>query len=69
MQGGSPSFLRTKDAAELCGLSESTLAKLRLTGNGPAYYKVGRSVLYGVNELQDWLDTKKRHSTSEQDVS
>lgn len=35
----------SRDAARLVGLSESTLAKLRLNGNGPVYCKLGRRVV------------------------
>ena len=39
--------LRTPEAAEYLGLSQSTLAKMRLRGDGPAYLKAGqRIVLY-----------------------
>ena len=39
-----PKVISTKVAARFVGLSESTLAKLRLNGNGPVYCKLGRRV-------------------------
>jgi hypothetical protein len=42
----------TKVAAKFVGLSESTLAKLRLNGNGPAYCKLGRRVVYRPIDLE-----------------
>jgi predicted DNA-binding transcriptional regulator AlpA len=58
--------LRTPLAAEYVGLSTSTLEKLRLTGNGPAYQKAGRKiVVYRPEDLDAWLNTHRRRSTSE----
>lgn len=52
-------------AADLTGLSVSTLNKMRLTGDGPAYLKLGRRVAYDVADLDAWMASKRRHSTSE----
>ena len=59
-------FLRTVEAAGFLGLSTSTLAKMRISGQGPRFTKSGsRIVLYDTADLQDWLDSRKRSSTSE----
>jgi hypothetical protein len=63
-----PSLIRARDAARMLGLSESTLAKLRLSGNGPAYCKLGRRVLYRPRDLSIWLEQHRRHSTSDTGV-
>jgi hypothetical protein len=60
-----PSVIRARDAARMLGLSESTLAKLRLSGNGPAYCKLGRRVLYRPQDLSLWLEEHRRRSTSD----
>jgi predicted DNA-binding transcriptional regulator AlpA len=58
--------LRPPGAASYLGLSASTLAKMRLRGDGPPYSKAGpRIVVYGVQDLDAWLDARKRKSTSE----
>lgn len=57
-------MLRTDDAAKLIGLSPSTLAKLRLTGGGPRYIKLGRAVIYDPADLETWLTAHRRSSTS-----
>jgi len=57
--------LRTADAATYCGLSASTLNKLRVFGGGPTYLKLGRAVCYDISDLDFWLATKRRASTSE----
>jgi predicted DNA-binding transcriptional regulator AlpA len=58
--------LRTPEAATYVGLSPSTLQKLRLTGNGPAYHKAGpKIVVYSVEDLDAWLRGRRHTSTSD----
>jgi hypothetical protein len=52
------------DAARMLNLSESTLAKLRLSGKGPVYCKLGRRVVYRPEDLAAWLESNRRSSTS-----
>jgi hypothetical protein len=54
------------DAARHVGLSESNLNKMRLTGGGPTFLKLGRRVLYKIEDLDDWLNRRRRTSTSDQ---
>jgi predicted DNA-binding transcriptional regulator AlpA len=54
-----------REAAAYLGISVSMLNKLRLTGNGPPYMKLGRRVLYGLHDLETWAATRKRNHTSE----
>ncbi len=57
---------RPPEAAEYIGLAESTLAKMRVRGDGPAYFKVGgRAVFYDVTDIEQWLASRKRRSTSD----
>ena len=58
--------LRTKPAAKYCGSTKSTFEKYRLTGEGPAYIKLGRVVVYDRDDLDSWLASHRRMSTSEQ---
>lgn len=58
-------MLSTADAAERCSVGKSTLEKLRLTGGGPRYLKLGRRVVYHPNDLDDWLIAHRRSSTSD----
>ena len=60
-----PGVLRTSDAASHCGSTASTFEKFRLTGAGPAYSKIGRRVVYRVEDLDAWLAVNRRRSTSE----
>ena len=60
------SKLRAPGAAAYLGLSASTLAKMRLRGDGPKYAKLGRRiVIYDLKDLEAWVDASKRLSTSE----
>ncbi len=60
-----PKLLNTGQAAELLGVSGQFLNKLRLTGGGPAFVKLGTRVSYDPADLAAWLEGQKRHSTSE----
>ena len=58
--------LRAPEAAALLGLSPSTLAKMRIRGEGPPFLKVGRRALvYDPADLEEWLATRRRTSTSD----
>jgi hypothetical protein len=59
-------MLNASAAAEYCGSSASTFAKLRLYGGGAAYVKLGRRVVYDPADLDVWLAQHRRASTSEQ---
>ena len=63
-----PQVLCAGDAARFVGLSESTLAKLRLNGNGPTYCKLGRRVVYRPADLQQWLESRTARDTSDADA-
>ena len=56
--------LRTPAAAKYSGLAESTLEKLRVHGGGCPYMRVGRVVVYDPDDLDAWLASHKRRSTS-----
>lgn len=58
--------MRTPEAARYVALSESTLTKMRLTGDGPPFVKVGpRAVAYRRSDLDAWLEARVRRSTSD----
>ena len=58
-------YLNVADAAELTGLATSTLNKLRLTGDGPEFIKLGRRVVYARDSIEGWMRSKRRTSTSD----
>jgi excisionase family DNA binding protein len=58
-------LLSTTQAAAHCGLSPRTLEKLRITGGGPPFAKLGRSVRYAPADLDEWIASARRRSTSD----
>jgi predicted DNA-binding transcriptional regulator AlpA len=58
-------LLMPKGAAELLRVSLSWLAKARLTGDGPRFVKIGRSVRYPESFLREYIKMRTRCSTSE----
>ena len=63
-----PKVLSAELAARFVGLSASTLAKLRLNGNGPIYCKLGRRVVYRPADLEQWLQARATRDTSDADA-
>lgn len=47
--------IRVQQAADYCGLSKSFLDKARIYGGGPAFFRLGRSVIYSTDDLDSWL--------------
>ena len=56
-------FLDSCAAAELLAVSASYLAKLRMSQDGPHFFKFGRSVRYRRADLDEWADSRRRQST------
>jgi hypothetical protein len=63
-----PDLLTTAEAARLVRLSVPTLERLRVTGDGPVFIKLGSGkrcrVVYRYSDLQTWLLAHRRDSTS-----
>ena len=57
--------IRRPEAAAYIGVSPRTLEQLAVTGGGPAFYKIGRAVVYDTAELDQWLAERRRMSTSD----
>jgi predicted DNA-binding transcriptional regulator AlpA len=60
-----PRLLRTAAAAVYCGSSASSFTKYRIWGTGPTFIKVGGNVVYDVADLDAWLASRRRTSTSQ----
>ena len=58
-------LVTTAATAIQTGLSASTLNKMRLTGEGPPFVKLGASVRYDPELVDQWIEKRIRHSTSE----
>lgn len=63
--GVATAVLLTEDeAAGFLNLSSRTLQAWRVRGCGPKFVKVGRSVHYQVEDVQEFVKGNVRHSTS-----
>lgn len=57
-------LLTERETADLTRLSPRTLERLRATGTGCQYVKLGRRVFYRPLDLQAWIDSNLCSSTS-----
>jgi len=60
-----PDVLTTPEAAKYVRLSKPTLERFRISGDGPAYIKLGAAVRYRQADLDAWLESRLTRSTSE----
>lgn len=51
-------------AASYLGVSVTFLNRSRLVGDGPVHIKAGRKVIYDRADLDAWLSSRRRSSTS-----
>lgn len=58
-------ILKRPEAASYAKLSVPTMDRLRVTGGGPAYVKIGSAVRYRKTDLDAWLASRVVRSTSE----
>jgi hypothetical protein len=58
-------LLDTEEAAARCRLAYQTMAIHRLRGTGCPYIKLGSRVFYYADELDAWIASKRRKSTSD----
>jgi excisionase family DNA binding protein len=64
--GATAMLLTQQEAAERLRLSERTLERWRVSGDGPPFVKAGRRVLYHPDDLAAWIATHTVQSTSEE---
>ncbi len=62
-----PCALRPREAAQYLGIAAQTLAKWRSNGGGPPYVKICGVILYLVEDLDRFLDERRRYSTSDRE--
>ena len=58
-----------KVAAAVTGISVSSLRKLRVTGGGPKFAKLGQRVRYRMADLEDYVAARVVASTSDESVA
>jgi hypothetical protein len=59
------SLMTGKTLAERLCVTEGTLAKWRLYGTGPRFFRVGRRIAYDPVDVDAWLNERRMGSTSE----
>lgn len=57
--------LKDSEAAKYIGMSESWLRQARMNGNpdAPPFLKIGRAVRYLQDDLDAWLESRRRTSS------
>jgi predicted DNA-binding transcriptional regulator AlpA len=58
-------YLINEEAAAHVRLSPRTLEKLRVQGGGPRFRKLGRRVVYLLDDLDSWMDARVCAMTSD----
>lgn len=58
-------LLTEGQAAAIILVKPNTMAKWRVTGEGPAFVYIGRAVRYEPREIRRYIATRTRRSTSE----
>jgi hypothetical protein len=61
--------LSNDEAAEYMRISPRTLEKLRTKRQGPAYHKIGRRVVYGLEDLRSYLAQHRCDPAADSDSS
>ena len=57
-------YLTQAEAADFLRISERTLERWRVEGNGPRFRRFGRRVVYAKSDLEIWADDRCYSSTS-----
>jgi hypothetical protein len=58
------SFLSSSEAEQFLALPKNTLAKMRVSGEGPPFHKLGKRVRYSLVDVEVWLKARRYSSTS-----
>ncbi len=58
-------YVNTRQAAAFLGLSSSTMNRYRVSGDGPAFHRFGKRVLYHMDDLDVWAGVRRLRSTSD----
>lgn len=58
-------YMRRGAAAAYLSVSEALLAKFATVGGGPPYSLAGRAAVYARHDLDEWMKSRRRTSTSQ----
>ena len=59
-------LLTQRQCAEALALSKRTLERFRVSGVGPKFVRMGKSVCYRLSDVEVWIASRTVGSTSEQ---
>jgi len=62
---GKCAYFNPREAAACLGLSTRTLERYRVSGDGPVFVKLGGKVRYLREDLDAWVRSRRRKSTSD----
>ena len=65
MGNDSKKYLTPDETALFTGAAVQTLARWRCEGYGPQFIRVGRKIMYAVEDLVAWMNAGRVASTSE----
>ena len=57
---GDGRYMDTREAAEWLGLAQATLARYRITGEGPSHFRFGGCIRYRMDDLEAWEAGRRR---------
>jgi predicted DNA-binding transcriptional regulator AlpA len=60
-------LIKTKQLSEHTGLPEVFFRRARISGDGPAFIKLGKTVLYDLKDVDAWIEARKRTVLSDAD--
>ena len=60
-----PAYVPPLGASDLMGVAPQTLARWRCEGGGPPFIRVGRKIMYAVEDITAWMNSRRVASTSE----
>ena len=58
-------LLTQKEVAHWLGVSERTLERYRVIGTGPQFVRLDRLVRYRLSDIEEWIESSIRRSTSD----
>ncbi len=58
-------YFTQSEAADFLRVSERTLERWRVEGNGPRFRRFGRRVVYALGDLDSWANDRCYQSTSQ----
>jgi predicted DNA-binding transcriptional regulator AlpA len=53
-------LLKSKELAEVFGLTDNALRMWRSQGTGPPYFKIGHRVRYSEVRVREWLEDREK---------